>query len=122
MPLDLLLVMGKNFLVFLPRAHPLQIPSCFGETSGIPLTIFCNPGRALSASLIFNQCLELFEFVKGFTLGLEEVNPRLLRVIINKQRFLGMNLETSKYNINPLGLKSLQRDMEGHKYVINHVW
>ena len=40
----------------------------------------------------------------------------------NKQVFLGMNLETSKYNISPWGLKSLQRDKEGHKYVINHVW
>ena len=40
----------------------------------------------------------------------------------NKQGFLGMKLEKSKYNINLWGLKSLQRDREGHKYVINHVW
>ena len=48
MLLDLLLLLGKDFLVFLPRAHPLQIPSLFGETSGIPVTIFYNPGRACS--------------------------------------------------------------------------
>ena len=40
----------------------------------------------------------------------------------NKQGFLGMKLETSKYIISPWGLKSLQSDREGHKYVINHVW
>ena len=39
---------------------------------------------------------------------------------INKQVFLGMNLETSKYNIGPRGSKSLQRDKEGHKCVNNH--
>ena len=29
---------------------------------------------------------------------------------------------TSKDNIRLWGLKSPQRDREGHKYVINHVW
>ena len=32
-----------------------------------------------------------------------------------------MKLETSKYNISPWSLKSLQRDKEGHKRVTNHV-
>ena len=41
---------------------------------------------------------------------------------INNQVFLGMKLETSKYNIGPWGPKSLQRDREGHKSVIKHVW
>ena len=40
----------------------------------------------------------------------------------NKQGFFRDDLGPSKDNISPWGLKSLQRDREGHKYVINHVW
>ena len=39
-----------------------------------------------------------------------------------KQEIFGDDLGTSKYNIGPWGLKSLQRDMEGHKCVIYQVW
>ena len=45
-----------------------------------------------------------------------------LKVVYNnKQVFLGMKLETSKYNISRWGLKTLQRDKEEHTHVINHV-
>ena len=40
----------------------------------------------------------------------------------NKQVFFRDDIGTSKYNTSPWGLKSLQRDKEGHKYVIKHVW
>ena len=40
----------------------------------------------------------------------------------NKQVFLRDEIGTSKYNTSPWGIKSLQRDREGHKYVINNVW
>ena len=40
----------------------------------------------------------------------------------NKQVFFSDDLGTSKYNISSWGPKSLQRDREGHKYVIYHVW
>ena len=39
-----------------------------------------------------------------------------------KQVIFGDDIGTSKYNISPWGPKSLQRDMKGHKYVINQVW
>ena len=37
----------------------------------------------------------------------------------HKQVFFGDFLGISKYNMGKGGLKSLQREMEGHKYVIN---
>ena len=40
----------------------------------------------------------------------------------NKLVFSRDELGTSKYNISPWGLKSMQRDKEGKMYVINHVW
>ena len=40
----------------------------------------------------------------------------------HKQVFFGDFLGTSKYNLRKGGPRNLQRDMEGHKYVINHVW
>ena len=40
----------------------------------------------------------------------------------HKQVFFGDNLGTSKYNMGKGGPRSLQRDMEGHKYVINQMW
>ena len=40
----------------------------------------------------------------------------------HKQVFFGKFLGTSKYNVGKWGPNILQRDMEGHKYVINHVW
>ena len=40
----------------------------------------------------------------------------------NKHVFFRDDVGTSKYNISPWGIKSLQRDREGHKYVIKHVW
>ena len=40
----------------------------------------------------------------------------------NKQGFLMDELGTTKDNMSPWGLKSLQRDREGHQHVINHVW
>ena len=40
----------------------------------------------------------------------------------HKQVLLGDFLRISKYNIGKGGPKSLQREMEGHKYVINQVW
>ena len=36
--------------------------------------------------------------------------------------FFRDDIGTSKYNISTWGLKSPQRDMEGHKYVIYQVW
>ena len=39
-----------------------------------------------------------------------------------KKVFLGDNIGTSKYNMGKGGPKSLQGEMEGHKYVINQVW
>ena len=39
-----------------------------------------------------------------------------------KQEIFGDDLGTSKYNIIPWGPKSLERDREGHKCVINHAW
>ena len=39
----------------------------------------------------------------------------------HKQVFFGDFLGTSKYNMGKGGPKSMQRDMEGHKYVINQV-
>ena len=40
----------------------------------------------------------------------------------HKQVFLGKFLGTSKYNVGKGGPNILQRDMEGHKYVIFQVW
>ena len=40
----------------------------------------------------------------------------------HKQVLFGEFLGISKYNIGKGGPKSLRRDMEGHKYVINQVW
>ena len=40
----------------------------------------------------------------------------------NKQCFLRDDLGTSKDNISPWGVKSLQRDREGHQHGINRVW
>ena len=40
----------------------------------------------------------------------------------NKQMFLRDDPRTSKDNTSIWGIKSLERDKEGHKYVINHVW
>ena len=40
----------------------------------------------------------------------------------HKQVFFGDFLGTSKYNLSKGGLRSLQRDMEGHKDVIYQVW
>ena len=40
----------------------------------------------------------------------------------HKQVFFGNNLGTSKYNMGKGGPRILQRDMGGHKYVINQVW
>ena len=43
-------------------------------------------------------------------------------VYSNKHVFFRDDLGTSKDNISPWGLKSLHRDREGLKYVINNVW
>jgi hypothetical protein len=43
--LDLLLLLENGFLTFLPRAHPLQIPSCVDCSYGIPSTIFLRNGN-----------------------------------------------------------------------------
>ena len=40
----------------------------------------------------------------------------------HKHVFFGNFIGTSKYNMSKGGPRILQRDMEGHKYVINHVW
>ena len=47
----------------------------------------------MPACLIFNQCLELFEPVIGFTLGLKEVNPRLSRVVIVDEIVIDANMD-----------------------------
>ena len=43
-------------------------------------------------------------------------------VYTHKQVFLGEFLGTSKYNKRKGGPRSMERDMEGHKYVIYQVW
>ena len=43
-------------------------------------------------------------------------------VYTHKHVFFGDILGTSKYNMGKGGPKSLQRDIEGHKYVIYQVW
>ena len=40
----------------------------------------------------------------------------------NKHGFLRDDFGTSEDNISPWGIKRLERDREGHKYVIYNVW
>ena len=50
------------------------------------------------------------------------VSIALKVVYAHKTMFFGDFLGRSKYNKSKGGPRHLHKDMEGHKYVINHVW
>ena len=64
MPLDLFLLLENDFLVFLPRAHLLQIPSCFGDTSGVPVSLgeLCSEGvQTFYATIHMDQLYDVLK-------------------------------------------------------------